>query len=224
MRQRTELHAADQRCETLVVLLPPSLSSVDDFYDQGFVEAVHQRRLPVDLLLADTTGQHVIDQTVVTALHTEVILPAHTMGYRTIWMAGISLGAFSALHYAAHHADGLAGLYLLAPYPGTGDVIAEIRAAGGAASWSRQQPSTQDERAWWRWLVQESLKAESTTPVYFGTGNSDRFLNGQRLLSDLLPKERTRMLPGGHDWSTWKALWEDWLDHGPLPSEAKPIQ
>ena len=224
MRQRTELHAADQRCETLVVLLPPSLSSVDDFYDQGFVEAVHQRRLPVDLLLADTTGQHVIDQTVVTALHTEVILPAHTMGYRTIWMAGISLGAFSALHYAAHHADQLAGLCLLAPYPGTGDVLAEIHAAGGAASWCQQQPSNEDERAWWQWLGRESLKTERTIPVYLGTGNADRFLRGQRLLSDLLPKDHTRMLPGRHEWPTWKALWDDWLDFGPLACKVEPIQ
>jgi hypothetical protein len=52
--------------------------------------------------------------------------------------------------------------------------------------------------------------------VYFGTGNSDRFLVGQGLLSDLLPEDRVRALPGRHDWATWKALWDDWLDHGPL--------
>ena len=218
MRTRTELHAAAQRSETLLVLLPPSLSSIDDLYTHGFVDAVRQRHLPLDLLLADVTAQHVIDNTVVSILHTEVVQLARAGGYRSVWLAGISMGAFSALHYAAHHADHLAGLYLLAPYPGTGDVLAEIRAAGGAATWCQHQTSTLDERAWWQWLSQESLKGEWTTPVYFGTGNTDRFLNGQRLLADLLPEDRIRVLPGGHQWPTWKALWEDWLDHGPLAS------
>lgn len=216
MRTRIDLYGAGRRSETLLVLLPPSLSSIDDFCEQGFVNAVRQRHLPVDLLLADATGQHVIDKTLVATLHAEVIQPARIKGYRAIWLAGISLGAFCALHYAAHHADHLAGLYLLAPYPGTGDVIAEIRAAGGAVTWCQQQPSTQDERAWWQWLARQSMLTEWSTPVYFGTGSTDRFLSGQRLLSDLLPEDRVQVLPGGHQWPTWKALWEAWLDYGPL--------
>jgi pimeloyl-ACP methyl ester carboxylesterase len=223
MRTRTELHAAPQRSGTLLVLLPPSLSSIDDFYDQGFVDAVRQRHLTVDLLLADVTAQHVVDGTVVSALHAEVLQPARADGYRSVWLAGISMGAFSALHYAAHHADHLAGLYLLAPYPGTRDVLGEIRAAGGVATWCQHQTSALDERAWWQWLGRESLKAKWTTPVYFGTGSSDRFLSGQRLLSDLLPEVRIRVLPGSHQWSTWKALWEDWLDNGPLACMRAPL-
>lgn len=223
MRTRTELHTAAKRSETLLVLLPPSLSSIDDFYDHGFVNAVRQRHLPVDLLLADVTAQHVLDSTVVSALHTEVVQPAQADGYRSIWLAGISMGAFSALHYVAHHADHLAGVYLLAPYPGTGDVLAEIRAAGGAAVWCQHQTSTVDERIWWQWLGRKSLKSEWTTQVYFGTGSTDRFMNGQRLLSDLLPDDRIHVIPGSHQWPTWKALWEDWLDHGPLAQTVKHL-
>lgn len=216
MRTRTDLYAATQRCETLLVLLPPALSSIDDFDEQGFVSAVRQRHLPVDLLLAEITGQQVLDNSMVSSLATEVIQPALATGYRSIWLAGISIGAFNALYYSANHADQLAGLYLMAPYTGTADVLAEITAAGGAASWRQQQDSFPDERTWWRWLCQESQNAQWTTPVYFATGHADRFLKGQRLLAELLPPERVRMLPGNHQWPTWKALWEDWLDHGPL--------
>lgn len=228
MRTRTELHSVAHRSETLLVMLPPALSNIDDFYTQGFVDAVRQRQLPIDLLLANVTGQQVMDKTAVAALHEQVILPARAAGYRAIWLAGISLGAFNALHYAAHHVEPLAGIYLLAPYPGTGDVIAEIRSAGGAARWCQQlqQAPARDERVWWQWLAVQSLKDQWHTPVYFGTGLSDRFLAGQRLLSDLLPEERTCLRPGAHHWPTWKALWEDWLDQGPLAragsgSEAK---
>lgn len=216
MRTRTELHTAAQRSETLLVLLPPSLSSIDDFYEQGFVDAVRQRQLPVDLLLADITAQHVLDNTVAATLYTQVLQPARAEGYHAIWLAGISMGGFSALHCAAQHENHLAGLYLMAPYPGTGDVLAEIRAAGGAAAWCQQQPSALDERAWWQWLGQQSLKPEWSTPVYFGTGDADRFLSGQRLLADLLPEAHIHIIPGAHQWPTWKTLWDDWLDHGPL--------
>jgi pimeloyl-ACP methyl ester carboxylesterase len=216
MRTRTELHTAAQRSETLLVLLPPSLSSINDFYEQGFVDAVRQRQLPVDLLLADITAQHVLDNIVAATLYTEVLQPARAEGYRAIWLAGISMGGFSALHCAAQHAHHLAGLYLMAPYPGTGDVLAEIRAAGGAAAWCQQQTSALDERTWWHWLGQQSLRAQWTTPVYFGTGDADRFLSGQRLLADLLPEAHIHSVPGTHQWSTWKILWNDWLDHGPL--------
>lgn len=222
MRLHTELAAGPARSDTLLVLLPPALASIDDFYSQGFVDALRQRKLPVDLLLADTSGQQVLDETVVTDLHGLVVQPAWDSGYRAIWLAGISLGAFSALHYAARHADLLAGLYLLSPYPGTGDVLDEIRAAGGAGPWSQQQPigidTRTDERAWWHWLAQQSAHGTWPTAVYFGTGNNDRFQRGQVLISDLLPPKRVCRLPGTHQWATWKTLWEDWLDHGPLQS------
>lgn len=226
MRLRTELAAAPARSDTLLVLLPPALASIDDFYTQGFVDAVRLRQLPVDLLLADTSGQQVLDKTVVSALHNQVVLPAQGNGYRSIWLAGISLGAFSVLLYAAEHADQLAscleGLCLLSPYPGTNDVLAEIRAAGGAVSWSQGQPSREDERNWWHWLAQQSTSAEWRTAVHLGTGSHDRFLRGQTLISDLLPKARVCVLPGAHEWTTWKALWDDWLDHGPMHRLAEP--
>ena len=216
MHCRTDLHRADQPSDTLLVLLPPALASIDDFDEQGFVAAVRQRQLPVDLLLADATAQQVIDHSVVAALHSQVIQPARAKGYGSIWLAGISMGAFSALYYAAQHAEHLSGLYVLAPYPGTADVLADIRAAGGAAAWCQNPSNTQDEGVWWQWLGRESLKGEWRTPVYFGTGSADRFLSGQQLLADLLPQDHVRVLPGKHQWPTWKALWEDWLDHGPL--------
>jgi hypothetical protein len=220
VRLRTELASAPTRSDTLLVLLPPALASIDDFYTQGFVDAVRLRLLPVDLLLADTCGQQVLDKTVVSALHNQVILPAQGHGYCSIWLVGISLGAFSALHYAAKHANhpanSLKGFCLLSPYPGTNDVLAEIRAAGGAVAWSQGQPSREDERDWWHWLAQQSTSAKWSTAVYLGTGSHDRFLRGQALISDLLPKDRIYQLPGAHDWTTWKTLWENWLDHGPM--------
>jgi pimeloyl-ACP methyl ester carboxylesterase len=226
VRLRTDLAAAPARSDKLLVLLPPALASIDDFYTQGFVDSVRQRQLPLDLLLADTSGQQVLDNTVVSALHSQVVLPARRKGYRSIWLAGVSLGAYSALLYAASHAtqaaSSLAGLCLLSPYPGTNDVLTELRAAGGVIPWSQRHPSREDERNWWHWLAQQSTYAKWNTAVYIGTGSNDRFLRGQALISDLLPKDRIFVTTGAHEWATWKALWDDWLDHGPMHRLAEP--
>lgn len=205
------------RCETLLVLLPPAQAQLADFQTHGFVAAVRERALAVDLLLADVNHQHVMSNTTASSLHEQVVRPALADGYRHIWLAGISLGAFNALHYAAVHARHLAGIALIAPYPGTGDVLAEINAAGGPEAWARMPASAHnDERAWWRWLGQAALAGQWTTPVYLGTGDTDRFLRGQRMMAQCLPEARVRYLPGGHDWPTWKTLWQAWLNDGPL--------
>lgn len=81
-------------------------------------------------MLADVTYQHVMNKTVLSALHEHVVQPAQTAGYRTIWLAGISLGAFNALYYASEYATHLAGIHLMAPYPGSSDILAEIISDG----------------------------------------------------------------------------------------------
>jgi pimeloyl-ACP methyl ester carboxylesterase len=151
------------------------------------------------------------------ALGEGVIGPARAAGYREVWLAGISLGAFNALHYAVDHPGDLAGIVLLAPYPGAGDVVAEMALAGGPIAWARTAPGqAEDERKWWRWLCQQSMTGHWQTAVYLGAGHEDRFFRGQSMLATLLPENHVRWIPGHHDWTTWQALWRHWLDNGPL--------
>lgn len=217
MQVLTDHYMGPGRPDALLVLLPPAQAQLTDFYSHGFVAAVRERGIPIDLVLAQVNYQHVMSNTSASSLHEHVVRPALAAGYRQIWLAGISLGAFNALHYAAAHAIHLAGIHLMAPYPGTGDVLAEISAAGGPRAWSQSPTSGHnDERAWWHWLCGEAIAQQWPTPVYFGTGDADRFLRGQRMLADLLPAARVRHVPGAHDWPTWTALWRVWLNDGPL--------
>ncbi len=230
MRVLTELRGASESSATLLVLLPPALATVDDYYAQGFVQAWRERAVHADLQLADLGGQQVLDKTAVADLHAHVVEPALAQGYRSIWFAGISLGAYSALLYAAAHVPSLqfnlAGLYLMSPYPGTNDILAEIRAAGSLADWSRRHPSCEDERAWWHWLHASGEARASAPAVFFGAGKSDRFHRGQSLIAETLAPECVQWIEGGHDWPTWKALWNTWLDYGPLAPgrTGRPLQ
>jgi enterochelin esterase-like enzyme len=218
MRTHTDLFDSQNRQNTLLVLLPPAESKIEDFFTQGFVAAVRSREIRADIVLAEVTHQHVMNKTIVSALHEHVMQPALASGYQEIWFAGISLGAFNTLYYAAEYAKYLSGIYLIAPYPGTGDILAEIAGAGGAAEWARTLSSNRkDERAWWHWIAQESAAGQWATQVYFGTGDEDRFLRGQRMLAGLLPEQNVRMISGKHSWPTWQTLWHDWLARAPLP-------
>ncbi|WP_200384738.1 alpha/beta hydrolase-fold protein [Rhodocyclus tenuis] len=219
MRTLVDRFDTARRQETLLVLLPPAQAQLEDFIDQGFVGEVRARGIATDILMAEVGYAQVMAGTVVAALREHVILPAQASGYRSIWFAGISLGAFNALYYAAAHPGDLAGVHLLAPYPGTGDILAEIAAAGGPAEWATTpQSGFGDERVWWRWLCAEAGAGQWRTPVSFGCGSEDRFLAGQRQLASLLPEERVHFVPGTHAWPTWRELWRDWFDRGSLAS------
>lgn len=198
----------------LLVLLTPAQAVPHDYLTQGFVAELRGRRIDTDLWLPALDASHVMAGTVVTALDTHVLAPARAAGYREIWLGGISLGAFCALLYAAEREAELAGLCLIAPYPGTGDVLAEIRAAGGARAWAASPAAAGGhERSFWRWLARGPASGLS---LWFGCGTEDRFFRNQRLLAESFPAGAVHLQAGGHDWPSWLSLWRYWLDHGPL--------
>lgn len=215
MLTQLDLLPGVRRPNRLLVLLPPAKATLDDLVEQGFVAAVRARQLPVDVLLAEVSYAQVMAKTVASSLREQVIGPALARGYSEIWLGGISLGAFNALHYAAVHAVDLAGLHLLAPYPGTGDILREIEAAGGPAAWAAlPDRSDADERLWWHWLWRESTRGRQAKPLYLGLGSDDRFIRGQRQLASLVPAGNIDEIAGDHSWPVWRALWQRWLDRG----------
>lgn len=211
----------DRACATtqapvLLVLLPGAHMDPSELVQEGFVAAVRQRRLAVDLLIADSNLGYVRERSVMRRLHDEVIAPAQASGYRRIWLAGISLGGFLALGYARHHPGQIEGLLTLAPYLGRQPLLQAVASAGPAA-W-RQSALPRDaqdvEHGLWMWLTDPSVQR----PAHFlGYGQDDRFAQGHRLLASLLPAAQVQAVPGGHDWQPWRRLWASWLDRGLLP-------
>jgi len=219
VRCLADAYRADSRADTLLVLLPPAKASLEDLLAQGMVAAVRARGLAVDIVLADVGYQQVMAGTVAASLQQAVIVPARGQGYRAIWLAGISLGAFNALHHAAVHGGELAGLCLLAPYPGTADILQEIRQAGGPQQWAAATANLPDELRWWHWLA-----TQADCPLWLGLGAQDRFRDGQDMLASLLPAQRVNKIEGDHSWPVWLQLWQHWLAHGPLAAPRAPIK
>ena len=204
---------------TLLVMLPGAYSAPQEFVDEGFVAALRQRRLAVDVVIAGAKVDHYIEGPVLERLRDEVIGPARARGVRRVWLLGISLGGLFALGYAARHAVGVDGVLALAPYLGRRTLLAEITAAGGPRAWATgRQPQPDDliEHEVWSWIA----RGQAAGPVHLGYGRDDRFADAHRLLAAQLPADRQIDVPGGHDWPAWRALWQQWLDRGLLAPAA----
>ena len=212
--------------ETLLVLLPGAYSSPEEFEREGFVAAVRERNLAVDVQRVDAHLGYYGNGSIVERLHDDVIAPARAQGYRAIWLAGISVGGFGGMIYAENRPGELAGLVALAPYLGERLTSTEIDNAGGLARWyapvgpldmTQREPR---ELRLWRWLQGYGGRPAATDrpPLWLGYGESDRFAFSHRLLAAVLPADHIATTSGGHDWPEWRRLWQNLLARLPLPA------
>lgn len=205
---------AGGRC--LAVLLPGRLDEPEKFREAGFVRAVENRNLRLDLVAVDAHLGYYRARTVVDRLREDVIAPARAAGYDTIWIAGPSLGGLGGLLYLRDRPEDLAGVFAIAPYLGETSVIDEIERAGGPAQWRPPATVAQNDvgRELWTWLGPwaSAAQPEPPVPLHLGWGTADSFDRANRMLAALLPPERVYTAPGGHDWKVWERLWEEFLD------------
>jgi dienelactone hydrolase len=192
-----------------VLLLPPAYSSPEDYLRAGFAEAVRARGLDLDLVLIEPALKSVTDRGVL-AESARLLAEARAAGCETLWLGGISLGAYMALACAECHAPELDGLVLFAPYLGSHIVTGEIERAGGLARWEPVGLGEEDEeRRVWRFIKRH---AHGPLPIHLGLGSDDRFGERHRILAAALAPGDVDTVPGGHEWPVWRTLWERFLD------------
>ena len=196
-----------------MIWLPGAFQGPEDFLNAGFDAAVHRRNLALDLQFVSVELEHVGDRSVLDTLASQIVAPARAAGCRSIWLAGISLGGFFALDYAATRAEACDGLCLIAPYLGSRQLIAEIAAAPSLDAWDAGPLAESDEerRIWC--FIRDRCRAHGpgSRPVHLGYGREDRFARGQALMAQALAPDQVHIAAGGHDWPTWLVLWEQFL-------------
>ena len=211
-----------KRSDTLLVLLPGAFDQPNDFIHEGFIKAVRERQIAADIQLLDAHTEYYTQQIIVERLLTDVVRPARDKGYRTIWLAGISLGGHGSLLFAKRQGDLIDGVFVMAAYLGRRDMAAQVASAGGLARWQPDAAPITDafDHELWRWLrgyVDSPRGAPGRPPLYVGYGTSDRFAASNETLAQVLPPDRVFTTEGGHNWGPWLALWSTFLDRAPLP-------
>lgn len=211
MRHLTDLAQLGQHADTLLILLPGAYHQPEDFITQGFVQAVRQRKLDIDLIMAELSFSQIADQSALPEIHDSLIQPALAAGYQHIWLAGISIGAYVAMAYAGLYPGQLAGLLLLAPYPGNRMTTGEVAFAGGIQAWAPDAiPDEDTERGNWYWLKTHANAKD--IEVHLGYGEDDRFAESHLMMAQALPAARVDKIPGDHVWPVWQELWHNFLD------------
>jgi pimeloyl-ACP methyl ester carboxylesterase len=192
-----------------LLMLPAAYAGPGDFVREGFAAAVRGRRIELDLVFADPELAHLVDHSIIDRLHQELIMPARACGC-ALWLGGISLGGFIALRCAAQFPQDIAGLCLFAPYLGSHLMTGEIARAHGAHLWEPGEAAEDDdERRIWRFIKTHN---PGTMPIHLGLGREDRFADRHALLAAVLPAVDVDWVSGGHDWPTWRRLWDNFLD------------
>lgn len=205
----------EQGGRDLLILLPGAYMRPEDFVAAGFFDLVAKQLPNLDISAVDLDLASVSGGLALTAIRRDLLDPARE-SYRQVWLGGISLGGLLALAQAAEQPDSIAGLCLLAPYPGSRLTTGAIKAAGGLAQWQATPEQLSDpEFRVWHWLKfqktsQQTLQqnaADSTIPAFIGYGTEDRFADGMQQVADCFLPSTRHTVPGGHDWPAWQQLW-----------------
>jgi len=208
------------RPDTLLVMLPGASSLPEEFLREGFVRALRERRLALDVVLVDAHPGYYKDRTILERLQADVIAPARAKGYRKIWLVGVSLGGLGALIQARAQPADADGLMLLAPYLGERRVTDAVRADGGLKAWrgAALDPVQDDlDLRLWQWLQAYATDPTLRPPLVLGYALADRLAPANQLLAANLPADKVFTTAGGHDWPEWRRLWKQMLERVDFP-------
>ena len=215
-----DIAPVDAEERILLLMLPGAKNTPQQLVEYGFIRALQERHLPVDVLALDAHVDMYLDQALIERLLHDTMDDARAHGYRRIWLLGISLGGTGAMLCATQHTAEVEGVFLLAPFLGTRGLIAEVSAAGGLSRWLPGEIDSGDrERVLLDRVRHNLLGADEFTPVFLGYGSEDRYRGASILLSAHLPSQRVSVISGGHDWETWPVLWRTLLDMNPFASK-----
>jgi hypothetical protein len=63
----------------------------------------------------------------------------------------------------------------------------------------------------WRWIRELEREQAARPRLYLGYGLRDRFAQADALFARHLPQRHVLTVAGGHDWCTWRRLWDAFL-------------
>lgn len=210
--------APDEAEESILLLmLPGAKNTPQQLVENGFIRALRERNLPVDVLALHAHVDLYLDRADIERLLHHTLDAIRMQGYSRIWLLGISLGGSGAMICTTQRTSEIEGVFLLAPFLGTRGLIAEVEAAGGMHHWQAGKIESGDhERALLDQIRCIPLTTGESPSIYLGYGSEDRYRGASILLSERLPQHRVAVMPGGHDWETWIALWHALLDKRPF--------
>jgi pimeloyl-ACP methyl ester carboxylesterase len=202
------IQAGRSAATELVVFLPGRWSSVDEFDREGFFQIARERWPAARLVAADLHLGYYKSRSSARRVHEDIIAPARRDGVKTVRVVGVSMGGLGALIHDLEYPEDIDEIYLLSPFVGEEEAVAEIEAAGGVRQWKGEPEGDRDfSRKLWRGLETKWLEQGRKPAVKLACGTEDRLAaSNRRFAADFLKKDEALWLPGDHDWPAWREL------------------
>lgn len=220
MRSKSDRLDPNKQARCLLLMLPGIGDDDTDFKDRGFIADLRARNLSVDTISANALLGYYARRTIGERLAADILGP-NRAGYDQVWVVGLSMGGMGSIVLAEREARALTGIVLIAPFLGK-DIIFEIEKAGGLAAWDGKSKARDYEHDVWVWLKRATSEPASAPPLYLLTGEQDKFAKAHRLLGAALPPDRQFWRHGGHTWTPWRVLWNDFLDRSDFAARCGP--
>jgi pimeloyl-ACP methyl ester carboxylesterase len=195
----------------LLLMLPGAKNTPQQLVDNGFISALRERGLPVDVLALDAHADLYLEHAGIERVLHHTLDEVRAQGYRRIWLLGISLGGSGAMFCVTQRRAEIEGVFLLAPFLGTRGLIAEVMGVGGLQHWQAGDIHERDHERLLLERIRGSVVAGLPTTL-LGYGSEDRYRGASDMLAAHLPPAQVTVRPGGHDWETWNLLWRELLD------------
>lgn len=206
------------RQKTLAIFLPGRGGSMMDLEQEGILDIIRKRKIPIDIISVDAGLRVYITRTLLQHLETDVMPMVREGQYRNIWLIGNSMGGLGSLLYAREHERNIKGIILVAPFLGDEPIVKEIREAGGLLRWTPKDTLSENyQRDIWIYL---KACAQDRTGVYphlfLLAGKDDRFHESHQLLAAALKDKNVFWTEGGHDWSAWRSTFSAFVEQAPI--------
>lgn len=200
-----------QRQERLLVYLPGRSDKPEDFASKGLFESLRQHGQPFDVVAADAHLGYYIKMNIVERVMADIVEPARKSGYKEIWVLGNSLGGLGSLLVEKSYPKTWTRMILLAPFLGDDrNLYRSFDDVGGVRNWDPgvEFARTDFSPRLWLWLKHWPEEVDNRPEISVGYGEQDRLKLGIGHLAPLLPESAVISEPGGHNWITWKRLWD----------------
>ena len=211
-------YPSEKRPDTLIVLLHGKGGKTSDFEKAGFIKAVRDKGILVDIIAVNSHLGYFFKRNLIERLRNDIIKPALAVGYKHIWLTGVSVGGLGAMLYSMNYPEEIDGILLMAPFMGNSGSIEMIVKSGGIKRWD---PNTAPIKGWqrelWNYIKELGSGGDSRPLIYLAYGINDQYGPTSRVLEEIVAPERLFKSKGGHNWSAWAPLWSDFLERAPLP-------
>lgn len=196
----------------LFVFFPGIGGTYKDFEEKGLIGDLRERFPRADAIALDAGFGYYRKRTLDQRVKEDVLKKRDLKAYDRVYLVGISMGGLGTLLTARRYPENIDGLVLISPFLGWSGILEEINDAGGVAKWSSGDYTEEDwQRMIWDLLKRKGDGSGDLPPIYLAYGEEDTYVNGHKLLQQVIPPDRVISRPGKHNIPTFQALWRELL-------------